>query len=110
MKIGIRVDGRTVESSELGVSLVHQIEDVARHVVEARVAGLRCPTHDTSPPVAAALVDRLMHHGDVYYLKGESYRVRGKPRTAVLDAPPVDPLPIPVTDSMRENPDGASST
>jgi DNA replication protein DnaC len=28
--------------------------------------------------LASALVDRLMHHGDVYYLKGESYRLRGK--------------------------------
>src|SRR5213078_4601032 len=35
--------------------------------------------HDSA--LAAALVDRLMHHGDVYYLKGESYRIRGKPRT-----------------------------
>jgi DNA replication protein DnaC len=32
--------------------------------------------HDTA--LASALVDRLMHHGDVYYLKGESYRLRGK--------------------------------
>lgn len=31
---------------------------------------------DTS--LATALIDRLMHHGDVYYLKGESYRLRGK--------------------------------
>lgn len=28
--------------------------------------------------LASALVDRLMHHGDVYYLKGESYRLKGK--------------------------------
>ena len=28
--------------------------------------------------LASALIDRLMHHGDVYYLKGESYRLRGK--------------------------------
>lgn len=33
--------------------------------------------------LASALVDRLMHHGDVYYLKGESYRLRGKARKAV---------------------------
>lgn len=30
--------------------------------------------------LAEALVDRLMHHGDVYYLKGESYRLKGKER------------------------------
>lgn len=28
--------------------------------------------------LASALVDRLMHHGDVYYLKGKSYRLRDK--------------------------------
>ncbi len=32
--------------------------------------------------MAAALVDRLLHHGQVYYLKGDSYRIRGKPRFA----------------------------
>lgn len=32
--------------------------------------------HDTA--LAGALVDRLMHHGDVYYLKGESFRLSGK--------------------------------
>jgi len=37
--------------------------------------------------LAAALVDRLLHHGEVYYFQGESYRVRGKePRPDV--APP----------------------
>lgn len=35
---------------------------------------------DTS--LATALIDRLMHHGDVYYLKGESYRLRGKANEA----------------------------
>jgi len=34
--------------------------------------------HDSA--LAAALVDSLLHHGEVYYLKGESYRLRGKPR------------------------------
>ena len=28
--------------------------------------------------LAGALVDRLLHHGEVYYLSGESYRMRGK--------------------------------
>lgn len=31
---------------------------------------------DTS--LAAAVVDRLLHHGDVFYLKGPSWRLRGK--------------------------------
>ena len=29
--------------------------------------------------LAAALVDRLMHHGQVFYLKGPSWRTRGQP-------------------------------
>jgi DNA replication protein DnaC len=41
--------------------------------------------HDSA--LAAALVDRLLHHGEVYYLKGDSFRLRGKPRPAE----PVDP-------------------
>ncbi len=28
--------------------------------------------------LAAALVDRLMHHGEVFYLKGPSWRTRGR--------------------------------
>ncbi len=28
--------------------------------------------------LAAALVDRLLHHGDVFYLKGPSYRLKGR--------------------------------
>ena len=32
--------------------------------------------HDVS--LASAIVDRVMHHGEVYYLTGESYRLRGK--------------------------------
>jgi len=28
--------------------------------------------------LAQALIDRLIHHGDVYYLKGDSYRLKGK--------------------------------
>ncbi len=34
--------------------------------------------HDSA--LAAALADRLLHHGEVYYLKGDSYRLRGKAR------------------------------
>ena len=32
--------------------------------------------HDSS--LATALIDRLMHHGEVFYLSGDSYRLRGK--------------------------------
>jgi DNA replication protein DnaC len=31
-----------------------------------------------------ALIDRLLHHGEVFYLKGPSYRMRGKEQTALL--------------------------
>ena len=57
--------------------------------------------HDSA--VAAALVDRLMHHGDVYYLKGESYRIRGKPRTE-------SPEPPPAPEPVAENRDGSSGS
>ncbi len=57
--------------------------------------------HDSA--LAAALVDRLMHHGDVYYLKGESYRIRGKPRTE-------SPEPPPAPEPVAENPDGSSGS
>ena len=46
--------------------------------------------HDTA--LAAALVDRLLHHGEVPTSKGDSYRLRGKPRPA--EAPP-NPEPAP---------------
>ena len=32
--------------------------------------------HDSS--LASAIIDRLMHHGEVFYLSGHSYRLRGK--------------------------------
>lgn len=34
-----------------------------------------------------ALVDRLLHHGEVFYLRGNSFRMRGKD-AAILPAPP----------------------
>jgi len=42
----------------------------------SRNGGASCTT-----PRSPALVDRLLHHGEVYYLKGDSYRLRGKPKT-----------------------------
>jgi DNA replication protein DnaC len=41
--------------------------------------------HDSS--LAAALIDRLMHHGEVFYLSGESYRLRGKQQLLAGNAP-----------------------
>lgn len=36
--------------------------------------------------LAAAIVDRLMHHGQVFYLKGPSWRTRGREPQAGLEA------------------------
>mgnify|MGYP001420755624 CR=1 FL=1 len=33
-------------------------------------------THDVS--LASAIIDRLLHHGDVFYLKGPSWRLKGR--------------------------------
>lgn len=35
--------------------------------------------------LAAALVDRLMHHGQVVYLKGPSWRTRGQTGTTMSE-------------------------
>ena len=43
--------------------------------------------------LAAALVDRILHHGDVFYLKGPSWRVKGRSPddtgSSMTDAAPV---------------------
>ena len=38
-----------------------------------------------------AITDRLLHHGEVFYLRGSSYRMRGK---EVIAAPPPPPTPV----------------
>ncbi len=38
------------------------------------------------PSLAAAIVDRLLHHGQVYYLKGPSWRVKGRSPEPASDA------------------------
>lgn len=48
--------------------------------------------HDTS--LAGVIVDRIMHHGEVYYLAGQSYRLRGKKisgNVGTLEPIPQDP-------------------
>lgn len=40
--------------------------------------------------LASALIDRLLHHGDVYYLKGESYRLKDKPAVVSFEPMPKD--------------------
>ncbi len=38
------------------------------------------------PSLAAAIVDRILHHGQVYYLKGPSWRVKGRAPEAASDS------------------------
>ncbi len=33
-----------------------------------------------------AIIDRLLHHGEVFYLRGTSYRMRGKEPVALTTA------------------------
>jgi hypothetical protein len=49
--------------------------------VEQKPDGMGRVLHDT------ALVDLLLHHGEVYYLKGDSFRLRGKPKTEAPEPP-----------------------
>jgi hypothetical protein len=35
-------------------------------------------SHRPGASLAAALVDRILHHGEVFYLKGPSWRVKGR--------------------------------
>lgn len=49
--------------------------------------------------LAAALVDRILHHGDVFYLRGPSWRVKDRTPEGGTTAPPVvdgPPRPEPV--------------
>lgn len=34
-----------------------------------------------------AIIDRLLHHGEVFYLRGTSYRMRGKEPVTLLAKP-----------------------
>jgi DNA replication protein DnaC len=44
--------------------------------------------HDSS--LATALIDRLMHHGEVFYLSGDSYRLRGKKKYLEGSVPSIE--------------------
>jgi DNA replication protein DnaC len=57
--------------------------------------------HDSS--LAGALIDRLMHHGEVFYLSGESYRLRGKKKFLDGNAPEkVAEMAVPPTASLEQ--------
>jgi DNA replication protein DnaC len=38
-----------------------------------------------------AIIDRLLHHGEVFYLRGSSYRMRGKEPVALTPSQPEEP-------------------
>ncbi len=40
-----------------------------------------------------AILDRLLHHGEVFYLRGSSYRMRGKEPVALTSSKSEEPLP-----------------
>jgi DNA replication protein DnaC len=43
------------------------------------------------PVVAAAILDRLLHHSHVLNIRGESYRLREKKRAGFFGRPPTPP-------------------
>src|SRR6266508_2885532 len=49
--------------------------------------------------LAAAIVDRILHHGDVFYLKGPSYRLKGR----ALDDLPTTPSASTTPTTMNPN-------
>jgi DNA replication protein DnaC len=51
--------------------------------------------------LAAALVDRLLHHGEVFYLKGPSWRVKGRGVDGELNVTPTTPTGRLVTRRCR---------
>jgi DNA replication protein DnaC len=40
-----------------------------------------------------AIIDRLLHHGEVFYLRGSSYRMRGKEPVALTPSKSEEPVP-----------------
>jgi len=43
-----------------------------------------------------AIIDRLLHHGEVFYLRGSSYRMRGKEVVALTPSKSGEPLSSPL--------------
>lgn len=59
--------------------------------------------------VAAAILDRLLHHSHVVNIRGESYRLREKKRAGVVGAAPPRPaLPTPPNGKEDHEPPGGS--
>ncbi|MCC6421838.1 MAG: ATP-binding protein [Gemmataceae bacterium] len=52
--------------------------------------------------IAAAILDRLLHHSHVVNIRGESYRLREKKRAGLVGAAPPHPLAPPPTDRKED--------
>jgi len=48
---------------------------------------LRGSRKPSTPVVATAILDRLLHHNDVITIRGDSYRLREKRRSGFLQKP-----------------------
>jgi DNA replication protein DnaC len=59
--------------------------------------------HDSS--LAAALIDRLMHHGEVFYLSGDSYRLRGKQKYLEGNTTSEEPEMVHLSENQRKGGD-----
>jgi DNA replication protein DnaC len=91
------------------LSLAPQVGPVLYEVIAGRYEqGATVITSNKSPAswgelvggdtaLMMALVDRLLHHGEVFYLRGTSYRMRGKEGVAGVSGigPVVEPEPLP---------------
>jgi DNA replication protein DnaC len=53
-----------------------------------------------------AILDRLLHHGEVFYLRGTSYRLRGKEPVVLHGAAGVEPSPPAGTEPAGPSQDG----
>jgi hypothetical protein len=53
------------------------------------------------PVVATAILDRLLHHSHVVAIRGDSYRLREKPRAALVEAASPDKAPACMTRPNR---------
>ncbi|MBP1059218.1 hypothetical protein JOE51_000685 [Bradyrhizobium japonicum] len=73
------------------------------------------------PVVATAILDRLLHHSRVLTIRGDSYRLRTKRKSGLIqpppagDGPPVGsassgPSPAETTFNRDNNPDGGGSS
>jgi len=86
--------GPGVEAAEVPGSRRYRSRGEAKQATQPVSLGLRWPEErsnslQSNPVVAAAMIDRLVHHVEVVNLKGDSYRLKGRAmgRMAPCDEP-----------------------